>query len=73
MTLPVHIKHAGKVYDVDLDTDLPASAFKDAIYQVTGVPPERMKVMIKGGVLKVCIASSRAITSYLRLIRSCTG
>jgi ubiquitin carboxyl-terminal hydrolase 14 len=26
--------------------------FKDAIYQVTGVPPDRMKVMIKGGVLK---------------------
>lgn len=51
--LAVHIKHAGKVHDVQLDTDLPPGVFKDAIYQVTGVPPERMKVMIKGGILKV--------------------
>ncbi len=51
--LAVHIKHAGKVHDVQLDTNLPPGVFKDAIYQVTGVPPERMKVMIKGGILKV--------------------
>ncbi|KAK7688677.1 hypothetical protein QCA50_008215 [Cerrena zonata] len=50
--LSVHIKHAGKVYDVQLQTDQPPTVFKDAIYQVTGVPPERMKVMIKGGMLK---------------------
>ena len=54
MAIAVHIKHAGRVHDVDLNLDLPPSAFKDAIYQVTGVPPDRMKVMIKGGVLKVC-------------------
>ncbi|KII90142.1 hypothetical protein PLICRDRAFT_159510 [Plicaturopsis crispa FD-325 SS-3] len=52
MPLAVHIKHAGKVHDVQLDTDLPPAAFKDAVYQVTGVPPDRMKVMVKGGVLK---------------------
>lgn len=52
--ITVHIKHAGKVHDVQLDPDLPATLFKDAIYQKTGVPPERMKVMIKGGMLKVC-------------------
>lgn len=51
--LTVHIKHAGKTHDVTLNPDLPPSVFKDAIYQVTGVPPDRMKVMIKGGVLKV--------------------
>ncbi|KAG2117108.1 uncharacterized protein F5147DRAFT_750863 [Suillus discolor] len=50
--LQVHVKHAGKTIDVDLETSLPPAAFKDAIYQVTGVPPDRMKVMIKGGVLK---------------------
>ncbi|KAG1740649.1 cysteine proteinase [Suillus lakei] len=50
--LQVHVKHAGKTLDVDLDTSLPPAVFKDAVYQVTGVPPERMKVMIKGGVLK---------------------
>ena len=51
--LAVKIKHAGKVHDVDLDVDVPPAAFKDAIYQKTGVPPDRMKVMIKGGILKV--------------------
>ncbi|KAI0339115.1 cysteine proteinase [Trametopsis cervina] len=50
--IPVHVKHAGKVHDVQLDIDQPPTVFKDAIYQVTGVPPERMKVMVKGGVLK---------------------
>ena len=53
--LAIHIKHAGKVYDLQLDPDLPPTVFKDAIYQVTGVPPDRMKVMVKGGVLKVNI------------------
>jgi ubiquitin carboxyl-terminal hydrolase 14 len=51
--LQVHVKHAGKTLDVELDTSLPPAVFKDAVYQVTGVPPDRMKVMIKGGVLKV--------------------
>lgn len=50
----VHIKHAGKVHDLALDTSLPGLAFKESIYQVTGVPVDRMKVMIKGGMLKVC-------------------
>ncbi|TCD68576.1 deubiquitinating enzyme [Steccherinum ochraceum] len=42
-SLNVHIKHAGKTHDVQLDTDRPPIVFKDSIYQVTGVPPERMK------------------------------
>ncbi|KZP33186.1 cysteine proteinase [Athelia psychrophila] len=50
--LNVHVKHAGKTFDLPLDKDQPASAFKDAVYQVTGVPTDRMKVMIKGGTLK---------------------
>lgn len=51
--LAVHIKHAGKTHDIQLDPDLPPSVFKDAVYQATGVPVDRMKVMVKGGVLKV--------------------
>jgi len=51
--ISVHIKHAGKIHDVELDPDLPPATFKDVIYQVTGVAVERMKVMVKGGVLKV--------------------
>jgi ubiquitin carboxyl-terminal hydrolase 14 len=59
--LNVHIKHAGKVHDVQLDIDQPPTIFKDAIYQVTGVPPERMKVMIKGGTLKVRTREMRSL------------
>ncbi|KNZ75560.1 Ubiquitin carboxyl-terminal hydrolase 6 [Termitomyces sp. J132] len=51
--LAVHIKHAGKVHDLSLDPDLPPAVFKDAVYQATGVPVDRMKVMVKGGVLKL--------------------
>ncbi|KIK09583.1 hypothetical protein K443DRAFT_671480 [Laccaria amethystina LaAM-08-1] len=50
--IPVHIKHAGKTYDLLLDPDLPPNVFKDAVYNATGVPIDRMKVMVKGGVLK---------------------
>jgi ubiquitin carboxyl-terminal hydrolase 14 len=63
----VNVKHAGKTYPVEVDMSAPGSAFKEAIYQVTGVPTgellvhfkaseltiERMKVMVKGGMLKV--------------------
>jgi ubiquitin carboxyl-terminal hydrolase 14 len=50
--IAVHIKHAGKVHDVQLDPDLPPNVFKDSVYQATGVPVDRMKIMVKGGVLK---------------------
>ncbi|KIJ25309.1 hypothetical protein M422DRAFT_785614 [Sphaerobolus stellatus SS14] len=51
-SIPVSIKHAGKTHQLQLNTDAPATAFKQDIYQVTGVPTDRMKVMIKGGILK---------------------
>ncbi|KAI3604167.1 ubiquitin carboxyl-terminal hydrolase 6 [Moniliophthora roreri] len=50
--LAVSIKHAGKTHNVQLDPDLPPKAFKEAVYQVTGVPLDRMKIMVKGGMLK---------------------
>ncbi|KAJ7153476.1 hypothetical protein C8R43DRAFT_1002161 [Mycena crocata] len=50
--IAVIIKHSGKSYPVNLDPDLPAKAFKEEVYQVTGIPVDRMKVMVKGGVLK---------------------
>jgi ubiquitin carboxyl-terminal hydrolase 14 len=62
--LAVHVKHAGKTLDVSLDPDQPPSVFKDAVYQVTGIPPDRMKVMIKGGVLKVCLSPIPALAKY---------
>ncbi|KAG8702714.1 deubiquitinating enzyme [Ceratobasidium sp. 395] len=48
----VHIKHGGKQQSLQLDPEQPPSVFKEAIYQVTGVPVDRMKVMIKGSLLK---------------------
>lgn len=50
--IAVQIKHAGKVHDIQLDPDLPPNVFKDSVYQATGVPVDRMKIMVKGGVLK---------------------
>ncbi|KAJ3992196.1 hypothetical protein F5050DRAFT_1790129 [Lentinula boryana] len=50
--ISVNIKHAGKTHDVQLDTALPPAVFKEAVYNVTGVPVDRMKVMVKGGILK---------------------
>jgi hypothetical protein len=52
--LKVSVKHAGKTHELYLDTDQSPAAFKDLIYQATGVPVDRMKVMAKGTVLKVC-------------------
>ena len=51
--IKVHIKHAGKKHDLELHPEQPPLAFKEAVYQLTGVPIDRMKVMVKGGVLKV--------------------
>jgi ubiquitin carboxyl-terminal hydrolase 14 len=51
-SLNVHIKHAGNKHDLELDTEKPPLAFKEAVYQCTGVPVDRMKIMVKGGVLK---------------------
>lgn len=51
-SIPVTIKHSGKTYSLALDGSQPPRIFKETIYQSTGVPVDRMKVMIKGGTLK---------------------
>lgn len=50
--IAVKVKHNGKIHDVNLDPSQPATAFKQSIYEKTGVPLDRQKVMIKGGMLK---------------------
>jgi len=50
--IPVNIKHAGRVYPLKVNTDAPATDFKQAVYEATGVPVDRVKIMVKGGVLK---------------------
>lgn len=48
----IKIKHDRNVHEVAVDTSQPATAFKQTIFNTTGVPPERQKVMVKGGLLK---------------------
>ena len=38
---------------VEIDTSLSPYVFKCQLYDLTGVPPERQKIMVKGGLLKV--------------------
>lgn len=38
---------------VEIDTTQPPYVFKCQLYDLTGVPPERQKIMVKGGLLKV--------------------
>ncbi|MCJ1390318.1 deubiquitinating enzyme [Xylographa bjoerkii] len=51
-TIPVIVKHQGKRYDVDLDPTLTGETFKYQLYSLTGVEPERQKILVKGGQLK---------------------
>ena len=50
--MAVVVKWSGKKFDIDLDTAEPGSTFKLQIFSLTGVPPDRQKVLIKGGQLK---------------------
>ncbi|GAA6006041.1 ubiquitin-specific protease UBP6 [Rhodotorula paludigena] len=50
---PLNLKHAGKSYTLDaFDPSQPVAAFKDQIYRLTGVPVDKVKVPVKGGMLK---------------------
>ncbi|KAI7908258.1 uncharacterized protein BX663DRAFT_493537 [Cokeromyces recurvatus] len=50
--LNVVVKWSGKKFEMELDTDESPELFKTQIYSQTGVPPERQKVLVKGGILK---------------------
>ena len=55
LTIPmfaVIVKHQGKRYDVELDTTSTGETFKYQLYSLTGVEPERQKILVKGGQLK---------------------
>ncbi|KAL2871534.1 ubiquitin-specific protease UBP6 [Aspergillus lucknowensis] len=51
-SIPVVVKHQGKRYDVELDPDSNGETFKFQLYSLTGVEPERQKILVKGGQLK---------------------
>jgi ubiquitin carboxyl-terminal hydrolase 14 len=48
----VIVKHQGKRYDVELDPNSTGETFKYQLYSLTGVEPERQKILVKGGQLK---------------------
>ncbi|RYN34736.1 Ubiquitin carboxyl-terminal hydrolase 6 [Alternaria arborescens] len=51
-TIPVIVKHQGKKHEVDVDTTSTGETFKYQLFSITGVEPERQKVIVKGGQLK---------------------
>jgi ubiquitin carboxyl-terminal hydrolase 14 len=46
------VKHQGRKYDVELDPETTGEVFKFQLYSLTGVEPERQKILVKGGQLK---------------------
>ncbi len=42
------VKHQGKKYDVEVDTSSTGEVFKYQMFSLTGVEPERQKILIKG-------------------------
>lgn len=46
------IKHQGKKYDVEVDTTSTGEVLKYQLFSLTGVEPERQKILVKGGQLK---------------------
>jgi ubiquitin carboxyl-terminal hydrolase 14 len=53
MSLAIKIKHAGKTYELTVDTTAPGSTFKQQVFELTGVEPSKVKIVVKGGMLKV--------------------
>jgi ubiquitin carboxyl-terminal hydrolase 14 len=51
--MKVHVKWGKEVFsDIEVDTTQPPMVFKSQLFTLSGVPPERQKVLIKGGQLK---------------------
>jgi len=50
--IPVIVKHQGKKHEVEVDTTSTGETFKYQLFSITGVEPERQKVIVKGGQLK---------------------
>ncbi|KAI1108531.1 ubiquitin carboxyl-terminal hydrolase-like protein [Nemania sp. NC0429] len=47
-SIPVIVKHQGKKYDVEVDPESTGEIFKFQLYSLTGVEPNRQKVLLKG-------------------------
>ena len=51
-SVAVFVKHQGKKHEVELDPTSTGETFKYQLYSLTGVEPDRQKILIKGGQLK---------------------
>lgn len=52
-TMKVNVKWGKELFtDIEVDIDQPPLVFKSQLFTLSGVPPERQKVLIKGGQLK---------------------
>lgn len=51
-SIPVIVKHQGKKHEVEVDTTSNGETFKYQLFSITGVEPERQKIIVKGGQLK---------------------
>eukprot|EP00842_Homolaphlyctis_polyrhiza_P003139 jgi/Hompol1/3826/HPOL_003366-RA len=51
-TLNISVKWNGTKYDVQTDTTQPGLVLKTQLFSLTGVAPDRQKIMVKGGMLK---------------------
>ncbi|KAI1181071.1 ubiquitin carboxyl-terminal hydrolase-like protein [Nemania sp. FL0916] len=47
-SITVVVKHQGQKYEVEVDPDTTGEVFKFQLYSLTGVEPERQKVLLKG-------------------------
>ena len=50
--MKVHVKWQKETYDVEIDTSQPPLIFKQQLFSLTGVPADRQKITVKGGLLK---------------------
>lgn len=67
----VNVKWGKEKFDaVELNTEEPPMVFKAQLFALTGVQPERQKVMVKGGTLKVLDvkALESAVFCYCRCL-----
>ena len=51
-SLKVQVKWQKDTYDVEIDRSQPPLVFKQQLFSLTGVPADRQKIMVKGGMLK---------------------
>ena len=58
-TVIVFVKHQGKKHEVELDPTSNGETFKYQLYSLTGVEPDRQKILVKGGQLKDDTALSK--------------